>query len=111
MEPRKIAPTVLAISGSLRSPSFIEKILDALIGGMGEAEVHKFYPHKMNIGPCTSCYSCWLGKNKGECVQKDDFQQIYDVYKKCDYFVIAAPVYVLLSSYRHDPRLKSWACS
>ena len=34
------------------------------------------------------------GKNKGECVQKDDFQSIYDVYKKCDYFIIAAPVYV-----------------
>jgi hypothetical protein len=61
---------------------------------MGEVEVHKFYPHKMNIGPCTSCWSCWLGKNKGECAQKDDFQSIYDVYKRCDYFVIAAPVYV-----------------
>ena len=87
-------PTVLAISGSLRSPSFTEKILDCLLEGMGDVEVHKFYPHKMKIGPCTSCWSCWQGKNKGECVQKDDFQSIYDVYKKCDYFIIAAPVYV-----------------
>jgi multimeric flavodoxin WrbA len=61
---------------------------------MGEVDVHKFHPHKMKIGPCTSCWSCWQGKNKGECVQKDDFQSIYDVYKKCDYFIIAAPVYV-----------------
>ena len=87
-------PTVLAISGSLRSPSFTEKMLDRLLEGMGEVEVHKFYPHKMKIGPCTSCWSCWQGKNKGECVQKDDFQLIYDVYKKCDYFIIAAPVYI-----------------
>ena len=87
-------PTVLAISGSLRSLSFTEKMLDSLLEGMGEVEVHKFYPHKMKIGPCTSCWSCWQGKNKGECVQKDDFQSIYDVYKKCDYFIIAAPVYV-----------------
>ena len=87
-------PTVLAISGSLRSPSFTEKMLESLLEGMGEVEVHKFYPHKMKIGPCTSCWSCWQGKNKGECVQKDDFQSIYDVYKKCDYFIIAAPVYV-----------------
>ena len=87
-------PTVLAISGSHRSPSFTEKMLDTLLEGIGEADVHKFYPHKMNIGPCTSCWSCWLGKNKGECIQKDDFQQIYDVYKRCDYFIVAAPVYV-----------------
>ena len=85
---------VLAISGSLRSPSFTEKMLDRLLEGMGEVEIHKFYPHRMKIGPCTSCWNCWQGKNKGECVQKDDFQQIYDVYKKCNYFIIAAPVYV-----------------
>jgi len=72
-------PKVLAISGSLREPSFTEKMLDTLIEGIGNAEVYKFYPHKMNIGPCTSCWSCWLGKNKGECVQKDDFSQIYDI--------------------------------
>ncbi len=93
MSVKKI-PTVLAISGSLRSPSFTEKMLDRLLEGMGEVEIHKFYPHKMKIGPCTSCWSCWQRKNKGQCVQKDDFQLIYDVYKKCDYFIIAAPVYV-----------------
>jgi multimeric flavodoxin WrbA len=85
---------VLAISGSLRNPSFTEKMLECLLEGMGEVEVHKFYPHKMKIGPCTSCWSCWQGKNKGECFQKDDFQLLYDTYKKCDYFIIAAPVYV-----------------
>ncbi len=90
----KKAPTVLAILGSLRSPSFTEKMLDTLLEGMGEVEVHKFYPHKMKIGPCTSCWSCWQGKNRDECIQKDDFQSIYDIYKKCDYFIIAAPVYV-----------------
>src|SRR5665647_2250126 len=66
----KKTPIVLALSGSLRSPSFTDKILDNLIKGMGEVEVHKFYPHKMKIGPCTSCWSCWQGKNKGECAQK-----------------------------------------
>jgi multimeric flavodoxin WrbA len=90
----KKMPTVLAISGSLRSPSFTEKMLNTLLAGMGQVEVHKFYPHKMKIGPCTSCWKCWQGNDKGECVQKDDFQSIYDVYKKCDYFIIAAPVYV-----------------
>ncbi len=89
-----MVPIVLAISGSHRNPSFTEKMLDTLLEGLGEADVHKFYPHKMSIGPCTSCWSCWIGENKGECIQKDDFQQIYDVYKRCDYFIVAAPVYV-----------------
>ncbi len=88
------SPTVLAISGSHRTSSFTEKMLDTLLEGMGKTDIHKFYPHKMNIGPCTSCWGCWQGKNKGECVQKDDFQLIYDVYKRCDYIIVAAPVYV-----------------
>jgi multimeric flavodoxin WrbA len=86
---------VLAISGSLRSPSFTEKMLDLCIEGMGDnLEVHKFYPHKMRIGPCNSCWSCWGSKRPGECVQNDDFEQILEVYKRADYFLLAAPLYV-----------------
>ncbi|HEY5975964.1 MAG TPA: flavodoxin family protein [Geobacteraceae bacterium] len=86
---------MLAISGSLREPSFTEKMLDLCIEGMGDdLEVHKFYPHRMKIGPCTSCWSCWGRKSPGECVQNDDFQQILDVYRRADYFLLAAPLYV-----------------
>ena len=86
---------VLAISGSLRSPSFTEKMLDLCIEGMGDnLEVHKFYPHKMRIGPCTSCWACWGSNKPGECVQKDDFEQILEVFKRADYFLLAAPLYV-----------------
>ena len=90
-----MSAVVLAISGSLRKPSFTEKMLDLCVEGMGtDLEVHKFYPHKMKIGPCTSCYSCWGKKNPGECIQQDDFQQILEVYKRADYFLLAAPLYV-----------------
>ncbi|MCZ7393274.1 MAG: flavodoxin family protein [Candidatus Methanoperedens sp.] len=86
---------VLAISGSLRKPSFTEKMLDLCIEGMGEnVEVRKFYPHKMKIGPCTSCWSCWGKKNPGVCAQKDDFQEILEIYKQADYFLLAAPLYL-----------------
>jgi multimeric flavodoxin WrbA len=86
--------TVLAISGSLRKPSFTEKMLDLCIEGMGYGlDVKKFYPHKMNIGPCTSCYSCWGKKSPGVCVQKDDFDEILETYKKADYFLLAFPLY------------------
>ena len=69
-------------------------MLDTLLEGLGKINLHKFYPHKMNIGPCTSCWSCWTGKNKGECIQKDDFHKIFNIYKQCDYFILATPVYV-----------------
>ncbi|MBN2402372.1 MAG: flavodoxin family protein [Spirochaetes bacterium] len=76
--------TVLAISGSLRNPSFTERMLDLFIEGMGDGlDVKKFYPHKMNISPCVSCYSCWGKKNPGVCVKTDDFNDILETYKKC----------------------------
>jgi len=85
---------VPAISGSLREKPFTEKMLDLCIEGMGEdIEVHKFHPHRMKIGPCTSRWSCRGKKNPGECVQKDDFTQVLDVCKKADYFPLAAPLY------------------
>lgn len=90
-----MSKVVLAISGSLRKPSFTEKMLDTCIEGMGgDLEVHKFYPHRMKIEPCTSCYSCWGKKNPGVCAWKDDFDQILEVYKRADYFLLAAPLYV-----------------
>jgi putative NADPH-quinone reductase len=90
-----MSSVVLAISGSLRKPSFTEKMLELCLDGMGEGlEVHRFHPHAMKIGPCTSCWSCWSQNSPGECVQDDDFQEILDVYKRADYFLLAAPLYV-----------------
>lgn len=90
-----MSKVVLAISGSLRKPSFTEKMLDLCIEGMGPGlAVHKFYPNKMKIGPCTSCWSCWDKKHPGVCAQEDDFEQILDVYKRADYLLLAAPLYV-----------------
>jgi hypothetical protein len=84
---------VLALSGSLRAQSFTEKMLDLCIEGMGGGlELHKFYPHTLTIKPCRGCLSCWRTA-EGKCVQKDDFQQIVDVYLRADYFLVAFPLY------------------
>src|SRR6185369_6423584 len=50
--------------------------------------------HRMKIAPCNSCWSCWGSKRPGECAQKDDFEQILEVFKRADYVLIAAPLYV-----------------
>jgi hypothetical protein len=89
-----VSSVVLAISGSLRKQSFTERMLDLCIEGMGaDLEVHKFYPHKLNIKPCDSCFSCWGRKRPGVCAKQDDFTQILDVYKRADFFLLAAPLY------------------
>jgi len=86
--------TVVAISGSLRKPSFTEKMLDLFIEGMGEnIEFHKFHPHKMDIKPCRGCLYCWT-ENPGVCVHKDDYSKFFNALVKADYFIIAAPLYV-----------------
>ena len=85
---------VLAISGSMRNPSFTEKMLDLCIEGMGEGfEVQKFYPHRMKINPCLGCWACWKRTNPGVCIQKDDFRQILGAYKEADYILLSAPLY------------------
>jgi len=90
MEKKKI----LAISGSMRSPSFTERMLALCIEGIGEGfEVRKFYPHRLKINPCLSCWKCWEKTNPGVCVQRDDFSQILSAYKEADYILLAAPLY------------------
>lgn len=85
---------VLAISGSMRNPSFTEKIMDLCIEGMGDGfDVKKIYPHRMRIGPCLGCWSCWKRTSPGVCIQKDDFGQILNAYKEADYLLLAAPLY------------------
>ena len=55
-------------------------MLDLLIEGMGrDIDLHKFYPHKMTIKPCTSCWTCWT-KTPGTYIQNDDYHKIYDIY-------------------------------
>jgi len=90
MEKKKI----LAISGSMRNPSFTERMLDLCIDGIGKGvEVQKFYPHRMKINPCLGCWKCWEKTSPGVCVQRDDFDQILSAYKEADYILLAAPLY------------------
>jgi putative NADPH-quinone reductase len=88
-----MSKVVLAVSGSLRKPSFTDKMLDLCVEGMGAGvEFHKFYPHTMEIEPCAGCWTCWKAKD-GKCMKNDDFQKIVEVYLQADYFLFAAPVY------------------
>ena len=47
---------------------------------------------KKKIGGCLACEYCH-GKGHGECIQKDDMQDVYNLLKEAEMLVIASPIY------------------
>ena len=47
---------------------------------------------KMNIHGCLACEYCHT-KGNGQCVQKDDMQNIYQQLQEAEMLVIASPIY------------------
>ena len=55
-------------------------------------QVKMFNVCKMNIKGCLACEYCH-GKGHGQCVQKDDMQEIYAELSDTEMLVLAAPIY------------------
>lgn len=55
-------------------------------------QVKVFNVCKMNIKGCLACEYCH-GKGHGQCVQKDDMQEIYAELSDTEMLVLAAPIY------------------
>ena len=55
-------------------------------------QVKVFNVCKMNINGCLACEYCH-GKGHGQCVQKDDMQEIYAELSDTEMLVLAAPIY------------------
>lgn len=47
---------------------------------------------KKHISGCIACEYCHT-KGNGQCIQKDDMQEVYDVLKDADMLVLASPIY------------------
>ncbi|UWP59971.1 flavodoxin family protein [Ruminococcus gauvreauii] len=47
---------------------------------------------KKKVGGCIACEHCHT-EGKGECIQKDDMQEIYELLKKAEMLVLASPIY------------------
>lgn len=54
--------------------------------------VHAVDVCKRNIRGCLACEYCH-GKGQGQCVQKDDMQEIYDLLQEAEMLVLASPIY------------------
>jgi len=51
------------------------------------------YAYKLNVNPCQGCFSCW-SKTPGQCIHKDDVEQLLPLVADSDILILATPVYV-----------------
>lgn len=83
---------VLALMGSPRKNKNTDRALEAMLTGMREKghEVKKINIIDKDISPCVGCGYC---EKEGECVIKDDMDEIYEGFDNSNIFVIASPLY------------------
>lgn len=85
---------IIVLNGSPRAKGNTSALIDAFVKGARESgnSVTAFSLDRMNIHGCKGCF-CG-GKNPDSpCVQKDDMDKIYPVYKEADIVVLATPLY------------------
>ncbi|MQY69458.1 MAG: hypothetical protein GH145_01155 [Firmicutes bacterium] len=86
---------VLGISGSPRkgnSQFLLDKALEAARNADPDGvECVSYSIRGKKIGPCMSCFRC--GEQEGECVIKDGFQELRDLWLKADVIIYSIPVY------------------
>ena len=91
---RHIMKNILILNGSPRAHGNTAALVDAFSRGAQEAgnTVHICNLRTMNIHPCIGCLQG--GKTyDSPCVQKDDMDQIYTLYRSADCIVYASPLY------------------
>ncbi len=84
----------LGILGSPRKYGNASKMLDAcleVLEGRG-FETEKVHLQARNIKYCIGCGTCLA---KGECVQRDDMDELRQVVEESDAIILASPVYYL----------------
>jgi len=55
--------------------------------------ITKKYAYKLNVNPCQGCFSCW-SKTPGQCIHKDDVEELLPLVADSDIIILATPVYV-----------------
>jgi len=83
---------VLGISGTPRKGGNSEILLEYALTPFAEEGwgVTTILLSGKKIEPCTGCDIC---RENGRCRIKDDMNEIYDAYEKCDAIIISSPAY------------------
>ncbi len=85
---------ILVLNGSPRPNGNTKGMIEAFQEGAVSAGHHVDVVDvcRLKIGGCLACEYCHT-KGHGECVQKDDMQQVYVLLDKAEMLVIASPIY------------------
>ncbi|KMY66454.1 NADPH-dependent FMN reductase [Desulfocarbo indianensis] len=84
---------VLGIYGSPRKGGNSDLLLDEVLAAAGQAgaETERIYCRKLKkLSGCLECGGC---DETGECVVKDDMQEVYPLLDAADAIVLAAPIF------------------
>ncbi|KJR41306.1 NADPH-dependent fmn reductase [Candidatus Magnetoovum chiemensis] len=83
---------IVAFLGSPRVNGNSEILLKEALRAVSEQnhEITLFRPSTMKIAPCANCGGC---EKTGECVIKDEMQQVYDAIKEGERFILVSPVF------------------
>lgn len=89
---------VLVLHSSIRGEkSNSRKLAQKFLEGLKEkdniqCEVEEVSLHDKVIGECLCCYSCWKEEHNGQCVQKDDMQELINKYVSADLVIWSFPL-------------------
>ncbi|HIY08312.1 MAG TPA: flavodoxin family protein [Firmicutes bacterium] len=86
--------TILILNGSPRKNGNTSALVEAFARGAeeGGSKVVPVFLGDMTIHGCKGCFGG--GKNPDSpCVQKDDMEKLYPVYRQADVVVLASPLY------------------
>ena len=88
---------VLGINGSPREGNSLFLLKEALQASrevdQEKVAVEEYSFRGKKFGPCVGCFRCVEDKSLGECVIKDDFQHLRDLWLKADVILYSVPVY------------------
>lgn len=87
---------MLAVSGSPRKKGNSQFLLDVVLGNIDREKynvvIDRVSLSDKKIGPCIGCLACY--KNGGNCVLKDQFEEVRSLWKSADCILYCTPVYV-----------------
>ena len=89
---------IVAIYGSPRKKGNTSLLLDRFLEGVISAacksgkdlKIKKIITADLNISPCRGCRNC---SKTGECIVKDDMQQVYKELIEADFLAVTSPVF------------------
>lgn len=85
---------ILVLNGSPRPQGNTKQMVEAFREGAASSgnKVKVIDVCRKKIGGCLACEYCHT-KGNGNCIQKDDMQEVYDLLKEAEMLVIASPIY------------------